>query len=60
MQCTSSDITFNVNQTHISVDMIRRVYDNWRKRLKLINLSKGCHIENVKDIHYRLIKLQLK
>ncbi len=40
VQCTSSDITFNVNQTQISVDMIRRVYDNWRKRLKLINLSK--------------------
>ncbi len=57
MQCTSSDITFNVNQTQISVDMIRRVYENWGKRLKLINLSKGCHIENVKDIHNRLIKL---
>jgi hypothetical protein len=41
----------------ISVDMIRRVYDNWRKRLKLINLSEGCHIENVKDIHNRLVKL---
>ncbi len=57
MQCTSSDITFNVNQTQISVDMIRRVYDNWRKRLKLINLSIGCHIDNVKHIHNRLIKL---
>ncbi len=57
MQCTSSDITFNINQTQISVDMIRRVYDNWRKRLKLINLSKGCHIKDVKDIHNRLIKL---
>jgi hypothetical protein len=60
VQCTSSDITFNVNQTQISVDMIRRVYYNWRKRLKLINLSKGCHIESVKDIHNHLIKLQLK
>ncbi len=57
VQCTSSDITFNVNQTSISVDMITRVYDNWGKRLKLINLSKGYHIENVKDIHNRLIKL---
>jgi hypothetical protein len=57
VQCTSRDITSNVNQSQISVDMIRRVYDNWRKRLKLINLSKGCHIENVKDIHNRSIKL---
>jgi hypothetical protein len=40
--------------------MIRRGYDNWRKRLKLINLSKGCHIENVKDIYSRLIKLKFK
>jgi hypothetical protein len=52
-----SDITFNVKQTQIFVDMIRRAYDNWIKRLKLINLSKECHIENVKDIHNRLIKL---
>jgi hypothetical protein len=57
VQCTSSDITFDVNQTQISVDTIRRVYENWRKRLKLFNLSKGCHIENVKDIDNRLIKL---
>ncbi len=56
-QCTSSDITFEVNQTQISVDMIRRIYDNWRERLKLINLSKKYHIENVKDIQNRLIKL---
>jgi hypothetical protein len=41
VQCISSDITLNVNQTQISVHIIRRVVDNWRKRLKLINLSKG-------------------
>ncbi len=56
MQCISRDTTLNVNQTQVSVDMIRRVYDNWRKRLKLINLSKECHIKNVKDIHNDLIK----
>jgi hypothetical protein len=35
----------------LQVDSIKRVYDDWRFRLKLINQIE--HIENVKIIHKR-------
>jgi hypothetical protein len=35
----------------LQVDTIKRVYDDWQFRLKLINQRNGEHIENVKIMH---------
>jgi len=39
----------------IPLDMIRRVFYDWRLRLKLIVKMNGEHIENVKKLHKKSI-----
>jgi [histone H3]-lysine36 N-dimethyltransferase SETMAR len=41
----------------VTLEMVKKVIDSWKRRLRLINKNNGAHIEQTKDIHKRRIKL---
>ena len=40
----------------INLEMIRKVFDSWKRRLHLISARNGEHIEHTKAIHRRRIQ----
>jgi hypothetical protein len=46
----------NEEWNKVTPEMARKVFDNWKWRLRLINKKNGAHIEQTKDIHRRRIK----
>jgi len=37
----------------IDIEMIKKVFNSWKRRLRLISAKNGEHIEQIKDIHKR-------
>lgn len=40
----------------ISIKTVRSVFKNWKKRCRLVHKRQGCHIEQLKQIHRRVLK----
>ena len=45
--------------SQVTLDKIQKVFASWKRRLRMVTKKDGEHIENIKDIHNKLINLKL-
>jgi histone-lysine N-methyltransferase SETMAR len=43
--------------SEIDIDLVKRVFESWKKRCRMISSRDGRHIENIKNIHSKSISL---
>ena len=60
-RATTLDGVWKISQEvwlKIDQDLIKRVYDSWKRRLRAIAAKNGLQIEGLKDIHSKKLKLK--